>query len=189
MSRSSGYCSPSLYLTALFVLGLTTLRKGHTVLFWFGILFPFLWIAGALMRPRPKRPPRAGSSNPANAFGPQSCVPRLSPVVWVPGRGLDMGVAHPGLHLHERCLVHGGRSALASRCSPTGETKHRVILKGGVRSRSPSRARAVATSSIVGTTRTPWSNQCSATSMTACPRRHRVPRARPAWPPGSWRDR
>ena len=51
--------------------------------------------------------------------------------------------------------------------------------------RSPSRARAVATSSIVGTTRTPWSNQCSATSMTACPRRHRVPRARPAWPPGS----
>ena len=41
----------ALYLTALFVLGLTTLRKGHTVLFWFGILFPFLWIAGALMSP------------------------------------------------------------------------------------------------------------------------------------------
>ena len=41
----------ALYLTALFVLGLTTLRKGHTVLFWFGILFPLLWIAGALMAP------------------------------------------------------------------------------------------------------------------------------------------
>jgi len=41
----------TLYLTALFVLGLSTLRKGHTALFWFGILFPFLWIVGALMQP------------------------------------------------------------------------------------------------------------------------------------------
>jgi len=40
-----------LYFTALFVLGLATLRKGHTALFWFGILFPFLWIVGALMQP------------------------------------------------------------------------------------------------------------------------------------------
>ena len=40
-----------LYLTALVVLGMATLRKGHTVLFWFGILFPFLWIVGAFMRP------------------------------------------------------------------------------------------------------------------------------------------
>ena len=40
-----------LYLAALFVLGLTTLRKGHTVLFWVGIFLPFLWIAGALMHP------------------------------------------------------------------------------------------------------------------------------------------
>jgi hypothetical protein len=43
----------ALYLTALVVLGLTTLRKGHTALFWFGILFPFLWIIGALMAPTP----------------------------------------------------------------------------------------------------------------------------------------
>jgi hypothetical protein len=42
-----------LYLTALIVLGMTTLRKGHTALFWFGILFPFLWIIGALMAPTP----------------------------------------------------------------------------------------------------------------------------------------
>jgi len=40
-----------LYFTALVVLGLATLRKGHTALFWFGILFPFLWIMGALMQP------------------------------------------------------------------------------------------------------------------------------------------
>ena len=40
-----------LYFTALFVLGFATLRKGHTALFWFGILFPFLWIVGALMQP------------------------------------------------------------------------------------------------------------------------------------------
>ncbi len=42
-----------LYFTALVVLGLATLRKGHTALFWFGILFPFLWIVGALMSPTP----------------------------------------------------------------------------------------------------------------------------------------
>ena len=30
---------------------MATLRKGHTALFWFGFLFPFLWIAGALMEP------------------------------------------------------------------------------------------------------------------------------------------
>ena len=42
-----------LYFTALFVLGLSTLRKGHTLLFWFGILFPLLWIVGALMAPTP----------------------------------------------------------------------------------------------------------------------------------------
>jgi hypothetical protein len=43
-----------LYLTALIVLGLTTLRKGHTALFWFGIILPFLWIVGALMAPTPR---------------------------------------------------------------------------------------------------------------------------------------
>jgi hypothetical protein len=42
-----------LYLTALIVLGMTTLRKGHTALFWFGSLFPLLWIIGALMAPTP----------------------------------------------------------------------------------------------------------------------------------------
>jgi hypothetical protein len=44
----------ALYLTALFVLGLATLRKGHYVLFWVGIIFPFLWIIGALMQPTPR---------------------------------------------------------------------------------------------------------------------------------------
>jgi hypothetical protein len=43
-----------LYLTALLALGLTTLRKGHTALFWFGIILPVLWIAGALMAPTAK---------------------------------------------------------------------------------------------------------------------------------------
>ena len=41
----------ALYLVALFALGFTTLRKGHTVLFWVGIFLPFLWIVGALMHP------------------------------------------------------------------------------------------------------------------------------------------
>lgn len=43
-----------LYLTALVSLGLATLRKGHTVLFWVGIFFPVLWIIGAMMQPTAK---------------------------------------------------------------------------------------------------------------------------------------
>ena len=80
----------ALYLTALFVLGLTTLRKGHTVLFWFGILFPLLWIAGAADGAHE----RGGCSEPdlkqsGKRFGQESRVLRLSPVVWVPSRGLS----------------------------------------------------------------------------------------------------
>jgi hypothetical protein len=43
-----------LYLVALISLGLTTYRKGHHVLFWVGIVFPILWIVGALMSPKPR---------------------------------------------------------------------------------------------------------------------------------------
>jgi len=43
-----------LYLTALILLGVATLRKGHTVLFIVGIFFPLLWIVGALMAPTPR---------------------------------------------------------------------------------------------------------------------------------------
>jgi hypothetical protein len=43
-----------LYLMALFVLGVATLRKGHTVLFILGIFFPILWIVGALLGPTPR---------------------------------------------------------------------------------------------------------------------------------------
>ena len=41
----------TLYLILVFSLGLTTLRKGHTALFWFGFLFPLLWVVGAFMAP------------------------------------------------------------------------------------------------------------------------------------------
>jgi hypothetical protein len=44
----------ALYLTMLFLLGLATLRKGHSLLFFLGIFFPFLWIIGALMAPTPR---------------------------------------------------------------------------------------------------------------------------------------
>jgi hypothetical protein len=42
-----------LYITLWVTLGMTTLRKGQTALFWFGIIFPVLWIVGALMEPTP----------------------------------------------------------------------------------------------------------------------------------------
>jgi hypothetical protein len=54
MSTFLWFLVVALYLTALIALGLTTLRKGHIALFWFGIIFPILWIVGALMAPTPK---------------------------------------------------------------------------------------------------------------------------------------
>src|SRR3954471_2167630 len=40
-----------LYFVVLFTLGLTTLRKGHGFLFFFGIFVPFLWLIGAMIGP------------------------------------------------------------------------------------------------------------------------------------------
>lgn len=40
-----------LYLVALVVLGLTTLRKGHFVFFILGFFMPLFWILGALLPP------------------------------------------------------------------------------------------------------------------------------------------
>jgi hypothetical protein len=39
------------YIALFVTLALTTLRKGHYFLFWVGIIFPVLWIIGALMGP------------------------------------------------------------------------------------------------------------------------------------------
>ncbi len=39
------------YLIILFTLGLTTLRKGHGWMFFFGIFLPVFWLIGAFMRP------------------------------------------------------------------------------------------------------------------------------------------
>jgi hypothetical protein len=44
----------ALYLTLFVTLALTTLRKGHLVLFWVGIIFPVLWIVGAIVPPSPR---------------------------------------------------------------------------------------------------------------------------------------
>jgi hypothetical protein len=49
-----GFLTLVLYVTLLIVLGLSTLAKGHTVLFWVGILVPVLWIIGALLPPTQK---------------------------------------------------------------------------------------------------------------------------------------
>jgi hypothetical protein len=42
------------YLAALISLGVSTLRRGHVVLFCLGVVFPVLWIVGALMGPSPR---------------------------------------------------------------------------------------------------------------------------------------
>ena len=40
-----------LYIALFVSLGMSTFRKGHQVLFWVGIIFPVLWIVGAIMPP------------------------------------------------------------------------------------------------------------------------------------------
>jgi hypothetical protein len=40
-----------LYLALLFFLGLSTLRKGHWVMFILGIFFPLFWLIGAVIPP------------------------------------------------------------------------------------------------------------------------------------------
>jgi len=40
-----------LYIVLLITLGVMTLRKGHWVMFIFGIFFPLFWLIGAVMRP------------------------------------------------------------------------------------------------------------------------------------------
>jgi hypothetical protein len=44
----------AIYLFCLITLGVMTLRKGHMLLFIFGIFFPVLWIVGALIGPTPQ---------------------------------------------------------------------------------------------------------------------------------------
>jgi hypothetical protein len=39
------------YITLFITLALRTLRKGHLLLFWVGIIFPVLWIIGAVIAP------------------------------------------------------------------------------------------------------------------------------------------
>ena len=40
-----------LYLVLFVTLGIVTFRKGHHLLFWLGIIFPILWIIGAIKAP------------------------------------------------------------------------------------------------------------------------------------------
>lgn len=44
-----------LYFIVFFTLGLMTLRNRHGWMFFFGIVFPILWIFGAFMRPAETR--------------------------------------------------------------------------------------------------------------------------------------
>ncbi len=41
-----------IYIVLLVVLGITSIRKGHWVMFLVGIVLPIFWIIGALMPPR-----------------------------------------------------------------------------------------------------------------------------------------
>jgi hypothetical protein len=50
-----------LYFLLLVTLGVMSLRKGHWVMFLFGIVFPVFWLIGALMQPRAAAAPPAAS--------------------------------------------------------------------------------------------------------------------------------
>lgn len=51
MSTILWFLCAVVYIAVLITLGVTTLRKGHVLLFIVGIIFPFLWIIGALLGP------------------------------------------------------------------------------------------------------------------------------------------
>ena len=58
-----------LYIVLLFTLGWACLKKGHGFLFALGLLFPLLWLIGALSRPTaavtaPGLPPGQGATWP-----------------------------------------------------------------------------------------------------------------------------
>jgi hypothetical protein len=54
MSAIIWFLFAALYVVVLITLGLTTLRKGHVILFLVGIFLPFLWVLGALISPTPR---------------------------------------------------------------------------------------------------------------------------------------
>ena len=54
-----GFVLGVIWLTLLIVLGMSTLRNGHTALFWVGIIFPVLWVFGAVMPPTERALARA----------------------------------------------------------------------------------------------------------------------------------
>jgi hypothetical protein len=43
-----------LYIVVLVTLGMSTLRKGHFMLFIIGLFLPVLWLIGALIGPTPR---------------------------------------------------------------------------------------------------------------------------------------
>jgi len=45
----------AIYLVLILTLGILTIRKGHWILFLVGIIFPILWIIGAIMPPVGRR--------------------------------------------------------------------------------------------------------------------------------------
>ena len=52
-----------LYIVLLVTLGVTSLRKGHWVMFILGFIFPLFWLIGALIQPT------AAASRPAPVGG------------------------------------------------------------------------------------------------------------------------
>ena len=54
MSTLLWFLFAAVYIAALVWLGMATLRNGHVVLFCIGIIFPVLWIVGAVIGPSPR---------------------------------------------------------------------------------------------------------------------------------------
>jgi len=46
-----GWVLAVIYIALFIFLGIETIRRGHWLLFFIGIIFPLLWIVGALMPP------------------------------------------------------------------------------------------------------------------------------------------
>jgi hypothetical protein len=47
----------AIYFVLIVTLGVWCLRRGHWLMFVFGIFFPLFWIIGSVMPPRPQHQP------------------------------------------------------------------------------------------------------------------------------------
>jgi hypothetical protein len=66
-----------LYLTLLFTVAVVTYQKKHIALFVFGFVFPFCWLIGSMLKPKP------GSNYHGSLLADSDCRAVSPPQTWI----------------------------------------------------------------------------------------------------------